>query len=98
MVALREELLGPRRDEASFLFLVEGRGRQGMGLHHDGDVDAFWLQLEGRRRVTLGPPVSRRAPEDLGAPPAHRRGWRTIDLQPGSLLHLPPRTPHAVVC
>ena len=30
MVALREELLGPRRDESSFLFLVEGRDREGM--------------------------------------------------------------------
>jgi len=45
MVALREELLGARADEASFLFLVHGRGREGMGLHHDGAVDAFWLQL-----------------------------------------------------
>lgn len=98
MVALRAALLGPFREEASFLFLVEGRGRAGMGLHHDGDVDAFWLQLEGRRRVTLGPPVSSRAPEDLTAPRGPRKGWRTIDLPPGSLLHLPPRTPHEVVC
>lgn len=98
MVALRAALLGPFREEASFLFLVDGRGRAGMGLHHDGDVDAFWLQLEGRRRVTLGPPVSSRAAQDLAAPDAPQRGWRTIDLPPGSLLHLPPRTPHEVVC
>ena len=98
MVALRAALLGPCREESSFLFLVEGRGRPGMGLHHDGDVDAFWLQLEGRRRVTLGPPVSPRRRQDMAVPPAHGAGWRTIDLQPGSLLHLPPRTPHEVVC
>ncbi|HXU87686.1 MAG TPA: cupin domain-containing protein [Methylomirabilota bacterium] len=97
MVALRASLLGPFRDERSFLFLVEGRGRSGMGLHHDGEVDAFWLQLEGSRRVTLGPPVAPRTPLDLTAP-RRTRGWRTIDLPPGSLLHLPPRTPHDVVC
>src|SRR5207249_3026766 len=33
MVALRAELLGARREECSFLFLVEGHGRAGMGLH-----------------------------------------------------------------
>lgn len=101
IVALRAELLGPFRAESSFLFLVEGRGRQGMGLHHDGEVDAFWLQLEGRRTVTLGPPVSPRAPQDLDArrlSDGRRTGWRTIDLPPGSLLHLPPRTPHEVLC
>ena len=25
-------------------------------------------------------------------------GWRTFDLEPGTLFHLPARTPHAVVC
>jgi hypothetical protein len=101
MVALRATLLGPFREECSFLFAVDGRGRPGLGLHHDGDVQAFWLQLEGRRTVTLGPPVSRGAPPDLDDTlPARRRGegWRTLDLEPGTLLHLPPRTPHAVVC
>jgi hypothetical protein len=98
MVALRAALLGPFREESSFLFLVEGRGRSGMGLHHDGDVDAFWLQLEGSRRVTLGPPVAPRAPLDLRGPDVRARGWRTVDLAPGSLLHLPARTPHDVVC
>jgi mannose-6-phosphate isomerase-like protein (cupin superfamily) len=98
MVALREEVLGPRDDEASFLFLVQGRSREGMGLHHDGDVDAFWVQLEGRRTVTLGPPVAPRTPADLDASRARGGGWRTVDLPPGSLLYLPPRTPHAVIC
>lgn len=97
MVALRATLLGPRREESSFLFLVEGAGREAMGLHHDGDVDAFWLQLEGRRTVTIGPPVARGTPADLPGPP---RGpaWRTLDLEPGTLFHLPPFTPHRVVC
>jgi hypothetical protein len=98
MVALRETLLGPRHEECSFLFLVEGRGREGLGLHHDGEADAFWLQLEGRRTVTLGPPVAPRTPLDLDRRLAGGRGWRTLDLPPGSLLYLPPRTPHAVVC
>jgi hypothetical protein len=70
-----------------------------MGLHHDGAVDAFWLQLEGRRTVTLGPPVPAGAPEDLDDTVADgARGWRTLSLPPGSLLYLPPRTPHRVVC
>ena len=98
MVALRETLLGARHEECSFLFLVEGRGREGLGLHHDGEVDAFWLQLEGRRTVTLGPPVAPRTALDLDGRLAGGRGWRTLDLPPGSLLYLPPRTPHAVVC
>jgi hypothetical protein len=101
MVALRAGLLGPGREECSFLFIVEGTGRPGMGLHHDGAVDAFWLQLEGRRTVTVGPRVRPGTPEEL-----HPRdirgggaaGWRTFDLPPGSLFHLPARTPHAVVC
>ena len=100
MVALRVALVGPSREECSFLFAVEGQGREGLGLHHDGDVDAFWLQLEGRRTVTIGPPVGPRTPLDLpdswAAP--RGRGWRTFDLPPGSLFHLPPRTPHRVVC
>jgi hypothetical protein len=41
MVALRAAFLGPFREECSFLFVVDGKGREGMGLHHDGDVDAF---------------------------------------------------------
>jgi mannose-6-phosphate isomerase-like protein (cupin superfamily) len=98
MVALRRDLLGARAEETSFLFLVQGRGRTGMGLHHDGDVDAFWLQLEGRRTVTLGPPVPPRTPADLDAGRAGGPGWRTLDLAPGTLLYLPPRTPHDVVC
>jgi hypothetical protein len=100
MVALRAALLGPAREECSFLFLVEGRGREGMGLHHDGDVDGVWLQLEGRRTVTLGPAVERGTPEELDAAVARpgARGWPTLALPPGSLLYLPPRTPHRVVC
>jgi JmjC domain len=99
MVALRVALLGPLREECSFLFLVDGRGRSGMGLHHDGDVDAFWLQLEGRRTVTLGPPVPRGTPLDIKRrPPTGDPRWVTLDLEPGTLFHLPPRTPHDVVC
>ena len=98
MVALREYLLGARAEETSFLFFVQGRGREGLGLHHDGEVDAFWVQLEGRRTVTLGPAVSARTPLDLDVQRAVGRGWRTVDLPPGSLLYLPPRVPHAVVC
>jgi len=98
MVALRVALLGAPREECSFLFLVEGRGRTGMGLHHDGPVDAFWLQLEGRRTVTLGPRVPRGAPADLAEPARRGRGWRTLMLAPGTLFHLPPWTPHDVVC
>jgi JmjC domain len=105
IVALRAAFFGPARratrEECSFLFLVEGAGRPGMGLHHDGEVDAFWLQLGGRRTVTIGPRVPPGTPEgleDLAARPGHRAGWRTFDLEPGSLFHLPARTPHAVVC
>jgi hypothetical protein len=100
MVALRAALVGPARDECSYLFAVEGQGREGMGFHHDGAVHAFWLQLEGRRTVTIGPPVAPRTPLDLPDTLAVRdaRRWPTIDLTPGSLFHLPPRTPHRVVC
>jgi hypothetical protein len=99
MVALRAALLGPFREECSFLFLVEGRGRTGMGLHHDGGVDALWIQIEGRRTVTVGPPVARRTPQEIRAsPPAGDRRWATFDLEPGSLFSLPPWTPHEVVC
>jgi hypothetical protein len=98
MVALRVALLGPLREECSFLFLVEGRGRAGMGLHHDGAVDAFWLQFEGRRTVTLGPRVPLGTPPDLEQPPRRATGWQTLDLTPGTLFYLPPWTPHDVVC
>jgi hypothetical protein len=99
IVALRVALLGPLREECSFLFAVEGRNRPGMGLHHDGPVDAFWLQLEGRRTVTLGPPVRPGTPPNLDVGRSRRGpGWRTLDLEPGTLFHLPPWTPHDVVC
>jgi mannose-6-phosphate isomerase-like protein (cupin superfamily) len=99
MVTLRVALFGPFRDECSFLFLVDGRGRTGMGLHHDGDVDAFWLQLEGRRTVTLGPPVPPGTPLDIAErPPVSDARWKTLDLEPGTLFYMPPRTPHDVVC
>jgi mannose-6-phosphate isomerase-like protein (cupin superfamily) len=100
MVALRAALLGPFREECSYLFLTEGRGREGMGWHHDGPVDQFWLQLEGRRIVTLAPRVNPRMPEELG-PAALARlgaGRRTFELGPGTLFYLPPFTPHRVVC
>jgi hypothetical protein len=96
IVALRAAFLGAGREETSFLFLVEGSGREGLGLHHDDDVHAFWLQLEGRRTVTLGPPVPRGTPQDLPDRPGE--GFTTRALPPGSLLYLPPRTPHRVVC
>jgi hypothetical protein len=99
MVGLRVGLLGPRPEECSFLFLVEGRGRPGMGLHHDGAVDSFWLQLEGRRTVTIGPRVAPGTPKELrGRSVTRSRGWRTLELAPGSLFYLPPWTPHDVVC
>lgn len=99
MVALRAACLGPFREECSFLFLVEGRGRPGMGLHHDGDVHGFWVQLEGRRTVTVGPAVRPGTPADLAASEQRgTRGWWTRDLRPGTLLYLPPYTPHEVVC
>ncbi len=97
MVALRALVLGPFREECSFLFLVEGRGREGMGLHHDGPVDSFWLQLAGRRTVTIGPRVAPGTSADLEVP-GRARGWTTFDLPPGSLFYLPPWMPHRVVC
>jgi mannose-6-phosphate isomerase-like protein (cupin superfamily) len=99
MAALRATFLGPGREECSFLFMAEGRGREGLGLHHDGAVDAFWLQLEGRRTLTIGPPVSRGVPEELPDDYARRRpsGWRDLELGPGTLFYLPPRTPHRVL-
>lgn len=102
MVALRATFLGSGREECSFLFLAEGQGREALGLHHDGEVDAFWLQLEGRRFVTIGPAVPRGTPEDLPPPAAGwsgplPRGWSRGTLEPGTLFHLPPRTPHRVI-
>jgi hypothetical protein len=95
IVALRA-LVGAGREETSFLFLVDGRGREGLGLHHDDDVHAVWLQLEGRRTVTFGPPVPSGTPQEL--PDGAGAGFTTRALPPGSLLYLPPRTPHRVVC
>jgi len=106
MVALRATFLGGGREETSFLFLAEGRGREAMGLHHDGETDAFWLQLEGRRHLTIGPPVPRGAPDDLdprviparrAAGPRPSTGWWSGTLAPGTLFYLPPRTPHRVI-
>lgn len=97
MVAIRVILMGPFREECSFLFLVGGGGREGMGLHHDGPVDSFWLQLAGRRTVTIGPRVEPGSPEDIEAP-GWGRGWQTFDLPPGTLFYLSPWTPHRVVC
>ncbi len=73
MVALRAAFFGPFREECSFLFVVQGKGRQGMGLHHDGDVEAMWLQLDGRRTVTTGPPVPRG--RNATPPSGWRPGW-----------------------
>lgn len=98
IVALRAAFMGAGREECSFLFLVEGTGREGLGLHHDGDVHAFWLQLEGRRTLTSGPPVPRGTPQELPDAWTERGAFTTRALAPGSLLYLPPRTPHRVVC
>jgi hypothetical protein len=99
MVALRTAYLGPFREECSFLFLVEGHSRPGMGLHHDGPLHGFWVQLVGQRTVTVGPRVRRGSPLELRADQAQgaRGGW-TRDLSPGTLFYLPPYTPHGVVC
>ncbi len=97
MAALRATLFGPGREETSFLFIVNGKGRQGMGLHHDGEVDSVWVQLEGRRTVTTGPQVPRGTRADLDEK-VIGRGWVTQDLAPGSLFYMQPRTPHRVVC
>ena len=93
IVALRVSFMGGGRDECSFLFLVDGRGREGLGLHHDDEVHAFWLQLAGRRTVTLGHPVARGTPQELPA-----RNARGAAFATQTLLYLPPRTPHRVVC
>jgi hypothetical protein len=99
MVAVRVALTGPLREECSFLFAVEGRGRPGMDLHHDGPREGFWLQLEGRRTVTIGPRVAPGTAEDLDPDtPRDGGGWRTLVLEPGSLFYLPAWTPHDVVC
>jgi mannose-6-phosphate isomerase-like protein (cupin superfamily) len=98
MVALRATLLGPFREECSFLFIAEGHGREAMGLHHDGEADQFWLQLEGCRTVTMGRSVAAGVPADLPAQALRRGRWRTIRLRPGALLYMPPRTPHRVLC
>ena len=97
MAALRATLFGPGREETSFLFIVNGKGRQGMGLHHDGEVESVWVQLEGRRTVTTGPQVARGTRADLDDKTVGR-GWVTRHLEPGSLFYMPPRTPHRVVC
>jgi hypothetical protein len=100
MVALRTMLRRAGGEETSFLFLVQGQGRRGMGLHHDGDVDAVWLQLAGCRTVTIGPrarPGPSRDIDDRRTRPGAGR-WSTRDLAPGTLFYLPPYTPHAVVC
>jgi mannose-6-phosphate isomerase-like protein (cupin superfamily) len=98
MVALRVAFMGPGREETSFLFLVDGGGREGLGLHHDDEVHAFWLQLEGRRTVTRGRPVPRGTPQEIADRDVDHGDFTTRALAPGSLLYLPPRTPHRVVC
>ena len=98
IVALRVAFMGPGREETSFLFLVDGAGREGLGLHHDDEVHAFWIQLQGRRTVTLGRPVPRGTPQEIPDRTAARGDFTTRALAPGSLLYLPPRTPHRVVC
>jgi hypothetical protein len=63
-----------------------------MGLHHDGEVDSVWVQLEGRRTVTTGPQVPRGTRADLDEK-IIGRGWTTRRLELGSLFFCT-RTPH----
>ena len=95
-----------RAAKKTAFFLAEGEGREAMGLHNDGEKDALLAQLEGRRHLTIGPPVPRGTPEDLDPRviPARRAtgpqpsgGWWSGTLAPGTLFYLPPRTPHRVV-
>ena len=58
----------------------------GHGAPSRRPVDAFWLQLEGRRTVTLGAPVARGTPADLPAGAAGRGTWRTLDAESGDAL------------
>jgi hypothetical protein len=97
MAALRNRRFGPGREECSFLFIVNGKGRQGLGLHHDGPVESIWVQLDGRRTVTTGPPVRPGTRQDLDEGKIGR-GWKTRDLEPGSLFYMRPYTPHRVIC
>ena len=98
IVALRVSVLGPRRKSARSCSASSGRGRTGMGLHHDGPVDAFWLQLEGGARSRLGAPVAPGTPQDLPTAVASRGAWLHSSSGPGRCFHLPPWTPHDVVC
>jgi hypothetical protein len=98
VVALRAAFFGAFFDESSYLFMTEGKGKPGMKPHHDGEAHSFWLQLAGKRTVTVGPqvpPGTRTEPEalDLLGP-----GWTTLELGPGSLFYLQPRVLHSVVC
>ncbi len=97
MAALRNRRFGAGREECSFLFIVNGKGRQGLGLHHDGPVESIWVQLEGRRTVTTGPPVRPGTRQDLDEGNIGR-GWKTRDLEPGSLFYMRPYMPHRVIC
>ena len=95
IVALRAALLGPGREESSFLFIVQGTGRRGMGLHHDGEVDAFWLQLEGRRTVTVGPRVRPGTRRGARRPAGARRPSRGMaHLRPRARKPVPPAGAH----
>src|SRR4029434_1534887 len=53
----------------------------------------------GRAGNASGFAANSRAPRWLTRARAEcRAGWRTLELSPGSLFHLPPWTPHDVVC
>lgn len=98
MVALRATFFGPFFKESSYLFMTEGLGRPGMALHHDGDTHCFWLQLEGRRTVTLGPPAAEGSEIEPDSIDPSGPGWTTLELTPGSLFYMAPRILHRVVC
>jgi hypothetical protein len=98
MVALRATFFGPFFKESSYLFMTEGLGRPGMALHHDGETHSFWLQLEGRRTVTLGPAAAEGSEIEPESVDPNGPDWTTLELTPGSLFYMAPWTLHRVVC
>ncbi len=89
------------RPVRSFLFLVDRPGRPAMPLHDDAENELLWLQLDGERFVRFGPPgeaVAPVRPQPVREADGRHGGWFEGGLPAGSLLYLPPWTPHAVRC